>query len=67
MTMNKAPHASASAHQRPVFGVTVFMSVPDTGGDDTGTAGPFPDNLVSLLVMTAKGQADARSSCRASR
>jgi hypothetical protein len=36
-------------------------------GVDNATAGPFRAELVSLLVMTANGQADARSSCPAAR
>jgi hypothetical protein len=39
----------------------------DTGGGENGTAGPFRDEPVSLPVMTATEQADARSSCRATR
>jgi hypothetical protein len=39
----------------------------DTGSRENGTAVPFRDAAVSLLVMTASGQADARRSCRATR
>jgi uncharacterized protein YndB with AHSA1/START domain len=37
------------------------------GGDDNGTADPFTERAVSLRVMSATGQGDARSSCRATR
>jgi hypothetical protein len=37
----------------------------DTAGGENGTADPFRDEVVSLLVMTVTGQGDARSSCRA--
>jgi hypothetical protein len=36
-------------------------------GGDTGSADPFQDELVSLLVMTANGQADGRSPCATTR
>jgi hypothetical protein len=39
----------------------------DFAGVDNAAADPFRDELVSLLVMTANGQADARGSCRATR
>jgi hypothetical protein len=37
----------------------------DTGGGENGTAGPFRDEPVSLPVMTAAGQANARIPCGA--
>ena len=42
------------------------MSVRTPAGEN-GTAGPFRDKPVSLPVMTATGQADARRSCGATR
>jgi hypothetical protein len=49
--------------------VLLFVGVvgSDTGGGDNGTADAFRDEPVSLPLMTATRQADAESSCGATR
>jgi hypothetical protein len=40
----------------------VVIASSDTGGEENGTADPFREQVVSLVVMTATGQADASGS-----